>query len=111
MYQNSSAKIKFKNILSRTFNIEKGTEQGHPLSPELFKIFIRDISLLLSQNGKYPTLHDTTINHLLWADDLVLLSLDEHSLQKNLNVLETFCVTWGLEVNVKKTKIVNYEKK
>ena len=74
-------------LLSPSFPIEKGTEQGHPMSPELFKMYLLDLSPRLSKLGAYPGLIDIIVNHLLWADDLVLLALDEKSLQQNLNIL------------------------
>ena len=80
MYEKSTAKIKINNLLSDSFNIDKGTEQGHPMSPELFKMFIRDLSSALTCTGKYPFLFDAIINHLLWADDLIPLAIDEVSL-------------------------------
>ena len=86
MYNKSTAKIKINKLLSEKFPIEKGTEQGHPLSPELFKIFIRDFSSSLDEKGNYPKLMDTIVSLLLWADDLVLFGLDEASLQRNLDI-------------------------
>ena len=68
-------------FLSPKFDIEKGTEQGHPMSPELFKLFIRDLTAHLNTGGCFPQLDDTIISHLLWADDLVLLSLNGKDLQ------------------------------
>ena len=44
MYQNSSAKLKLLNKLSEAIDILIGTEQGHPMSPELFKIYLLDLS-------------------------------------------------------------------
>lgn len=44
----------------------------------------------------------------LWADDLVLLALDEISLQENLDILNQYCKKWGLEVNLKKTKCMRF---
>ena len=65
-----------------------------------------DLSPRLSQLGAYPELIDIIVNHLLWADDLVLLALDENSLQHNLNILGKFFDEWGLSVNLTKTKIM-----
>ena len=106
MYNKSTARLKIGKFLSRVFHVRKGTEQGHPMSPDLFKLFILDLSQQLSLLGSYPVLNDSIVNHLLWADDLVLFGLDQESLQKNLDILNTFCSTWGLEVNIKKTKVV-----
>ena len=39
MYNNSHAKMKINGKLSEAFDILSGTEQGHPMSPELFKNF------------------------------------------------------------------------
>ena len=38
MYQKSTAKIKLLNRLSAKIDVIVGTEQGHPMSPELFII-------------------------------------------------------------------------
>ena len=111
MYNKSTARLKINKYLSRALNICKGTEQGHPLSPHLFKIFILDLSEQFSVEGLYPKLIDSIVNHLFWADDLVLFGLDQASLQKNLDILHNFCETWGLEVNLKKTKVVCFGKK
>ena len=108
MYENSTAKIKINNLLSASFDIRKGTEQGHPISPDLFKLYIRDLSTSFYIDGDFPILLDTIVNHLFWADDLVLLSLDDESLQKNLDILHKYCKIWGLTVNMKKTKIIQF---
>ena len=44
MYKNSKVKIKLLNRISETIDINVGTEQGHPMSPELFKIYVLDLS-------------------------------------------------------------------
>ena len=44
MYKNSSARVKLLNKLSEKIDILCGTEQGHPMSPELFKCFVNDLS-------------------------------------------------------------------
>ena len=108
MYTNSTAKVKLLNKLSDKIEIICGTEQGHPMSPELFKCFIHQLSLDLNavEDINVPLLNENRITHLLWADDLVLLALDSESLQAMLNVLLTYCLDWGLNVNVKKTAVL-----
>ena len=105
MYSNSFAYIKLSGHLSHRFQILKGTEQGHPLSPDLFKIFLSDLSPLL-EHANCPTLDDIKISHLLWADDLILLSLDQKTSQLQLDSLTTFCNMWGIEINELKTQAV-----
>ena len=86
MFSNSFAYIKLAGYLSKKINITKGTDQGHPLSPDLFKIFLYDLSDLL-ENDDCPQLLNMSISHLLWADDLIMLSLDSKTSHKQLMYL------------------------
>ena len=112
MYKNSTGQIKLAGHLSNKFSIEKGTEQGHPLSPDLFKIYINELSPMFdAPKTGCPTLMDQIVSHLLWADDLILLALDPITLQKQLNTLDNFCKEWGIEINIEKTKLVKFNAK
>ena len=105
MYSNSFAYIKLSGHLSKRFRISKGTEQGHPLSPDQFKIFLSDLSKLL-EFSNCPELSKTQISHLLWADDLIMLSLSPETCQAQLDILGKFCEDWGIEVNEMKTQVM-----
>ena len=70
------------------------------MSPELFKVYIHELSELLEAAGAItPLLNNIPVSHLLWADDLILMALDQESLQKLLNCLSEFCTNWVLSVN------------
>ena len=99
--KNSIAHIKISKFLSTKIDNGKGTEQGHPLSPDLFKIYINNLSSLLKSVGDYPVLADVLISHLLWV-----LALSPKAMQVNINILFDFCNSMGHEVNINKTKIV-----
>ena len=104
MYYHSKARI-IINKLSKSFDILCGTEQGHPASPEQFKMYTHELSVDLNnttdQNINVPELNGKSLTHLLWADDLVLLVCDCKSLQHMINKLKSCCDQWGLEVNIK----------
>ena len=107
MYSDSSGHIKMNGKVSNLFSILKGTEQGHPLSPELFKVYFKELSDLLNAAVlNCPTLSGVSITHLAWADDLVIMALDMHSLQKQLDIIQDYCNKWGLEININKTKFM-----
>ena len=53
-----------------------------------------------------PTLNNKGVSHLLWTDDLILLALDEQSLQHLIDLLKQFTDDWGLTVNLDKTGIM-----
>ena len=112
MYSNSKAKIKLLNKVSDTIDVLIGTEQGHPMSPELFKCFLLELSGNLDNipGVKSPVLSNKQITHLLWADDLVLLALDAASLQTLLNEVFNYCTLWGLTVNLEKTAVLVFNK-
>ena len=48
---------------------------------------------------------------MLFADDMVILSNSPSDLQNSLNLLQTYCNKWGLEVNPEKSKIVVFRKR
>ena len=110
MYDNSTCQLKLNNKLSRKLNICKGTEQGHTLSPELFKSYLQDASPLLNF-GNIPAIDDMLLSHLLWADDLVLMALDLDTAQKLFGTFVDYCKSWGLEINQSKTDLVIFNKK
>jgi hypothetical protein len=112
MYSNSNAKVKLLNKLSRKIDILTGTEQGHPMSPELFKCFIHELSEILNRMDDImvPHLNQVKVTHLLWADDLVLLATDPASLQCMIDQLRLYCTEWGLTVNLEKTAVMVFNR-
>ena len=109
MYDGSQAKVKCRHLMSDPINITKGVHQGNVISPLLFNIFINDLSDDII-DLKAPILCDTRISHLLYADDLLLLSTSESELQQNINQVNEFCSRWGLSINPDKSKIMIFTK-
>ena len=108
MYNNSTTRVKLIQKLSAAIDVTIGTEQGHPMSPELFKVYIHELSIRLEQIEELnvPILNGIKVSHLLWADDLVLLALDALSLQSLLNCLHDYAEEWELSVNISKTSVM-----
>ena len=46
------------------------------------------------------------LSHLLYADDLVLISTSQEGLNNCLHKLGEFCTTWQLELNLKKSQVI-----
>ena len=108
MYTHSCASVKMVKKLSDTFDVLAGTEQGHPMSPELFKIYIHELSIRLNSLSdiNVPLLNNVPVTHLFWADDLVLIATDKNSLQKMIDELKEYCDLWNLVVNIDKTAVM-----
>jgi hypothetical protein len=64
-YIYSCASIKMVKKLSKSFDILAEPEQGHPMSPELFKIYIHDLSVKLNdiKDLNVPLLRRKTAVH------------------------------------------------
>lgn len=108
MYDNTNCKIKFFNGLSKPFKSERGVKQGDVLSPILFNFYINDIvnTFESKPNTKPVIIENVSINILLYADDIVILSEDEQGLQNCLNELFQYFSNWKLELNVNKSKVI-----
>jgi hypothetical protein len=71
----------------------------------MFNIFVNGIVETLQDENSDPVLiGNTSINTLLYADDLVLLSSSPQGLQNFLEKLSVFCASLKLEVNISKSK-------
>ena len=52
----------------------------------------------------------TKLNALFYADDLIILSRSKLGLENCLNKLSSYCNSWMLKINPKKTKIMVFQK-
>ena len=94
-----SSNNKFRGVTS--------TRLPHILLPMLFNIFINNIVEKLECGDADPVLvGDISINCLLYADDLVLLSSSPCGLQTCLDTLYEFRSCWKLEVNNSHSKVL-----
>ena len=111
MYSNSQTCVKTPEGLTPLFSTYKGVRQGCNLSPTLFSLFINDlVKELDNPDCVPPTLHSLFVSCLLYADDVVIFSETEKGLQSALDRLDMFCTNWKLQVNLKKTKVVIFNK-
>ena len=111
IYTTTTNSIIYKDKLSETFISNKGVKQGDTLSSTLFNLFINDLPDIFkfAGNNAIP-IGNTEISCLKYADDLVIMSTCPISLQKCITKLEKYCKDWKLEVNLKKTKIMIFNK-
>jgi len=111
MYSNPQTCVKTKAGLTPLFITNKGVRQGCNLSPTLFNMFINDlVNDLDDTNCAPPSLHNLLVSCLLYADDVVMLSESETGLQRALDKLNAFCTKWNIHVNLKKTKVMIFNK-
>ena len=81
------------------------------MSPILFNIFINDLNEIFDKTFCQPAkIKNLTLNNLLYADDLILVSETSSGLQNCLDRLQEYCDKWRLTVNIKNTKTMVVEK-
>lgn len=106
MYNKSCACIKQQGNISQCFKCDIGVRQGDVLSPLLFNIFVSDVPEYVGLSPDSPKLGDKDISCLMYADDMVLMSLSEIDLQARMTRLEHYCNKWHLNINERKTKVM-----
>ena len=107
MYQDTKCRIKFSNRVSNEFSSTCGVKQGDVLGPLLFNLFIDDLVKKLKISNCDPiVIKNISVNSLLYADDIILLSSSDKGLQKYLDVVNKFCTDWKLDVNHEKSKVM-----
>ena len=55
-------------------------------------------------------LFDTFMSHLLYADDLIMMSNSAEGLQTCIDNLEEYCKKWHLSINTAESKIIIFQK-
>ena len=110
MYKKSSCRIKTNDTLSDMFDLQLGVKQGDSLSSSLFNIYVNDLPNYLRTTIDPVYLLTERLDCLMYADDLVLLSPTPAGLQQKIDALSRYCSDWCLNVNLKKTKILVFNK-
>ena len=57
-----------------------------------------------------PKLCNSEISSLLFSDDLGILALSKQGLHDKIDLLQKYCKDWGLKLNLKKAKILIFNK-
>ena len=113
MYTAIKAVIKQGYEKSPEINCSQGVRQGCLLSPLLFSLLVAEIAYHVAGGGRagYQLIPGAQeIFALLFADDIVLLSLTPIGLQTQINNLKMAAESLGLVVNLQKSRIMVYRK-
>ena len=86
-----------------------GTRQGCLSSPIIFSLFINDLISYLraeSERGIFISNDIEDVIALMFADDVACFSYTIIRLQRFINLIEQFCKSVGMKLNLNKTKIM-----
>ena len=104
MYAKAKSCVKTRHGLCSFFVSNVGLCQGKMLSSVLFSLFLNDLKGFLTSFFKNLFL-------LLYADDTVVLAECREDLQRALDMLRIYCEVWGLDINVRKTKVMIFSRR
>ena len=105
-YSNQKMSVRWGSIMSDSFNVSNGVRQGGILSPYLFNIYMDDLSYKLRKKYAGCKIANLIINHLFYADDLVLLCPSYRGMQELLETCEKYASENDIIFNTKKSVVL-----
>ena len=109
LYRRTYFRIKSQGLISAPILNKYGVTEGGNVSPTLNRNYLPDLGDYLT-HAYGLCMSETIVAHLLWADDLILISDSHEGLQKQLDGVETFCTKTFMIVNELKTKVMAFGK-
>ena len=94
--------VQWGSCLSNVFFVSNGVRQGEILSLMLFIIYIDGLSNILNNSAIGAFIGGIRVNHMLYADDLCIISLSSTGLQQLLVQSDDYCRKYSITFNVSK---------
>ena len=107
LYENSTTKIKWKDVCGEPFVIRQGTRQGGILSADLYKLFVNDLLLAHQEGGVGAVIGDIYLGCPTIADDMSLLANEHNDLQVMIDTSGDYANRERYEYNPTKCEIAN----
>ncbi|CAL4076262.1 unnamed protein product [Meganyctiphanes norvegica] len=101
-YTDQKMSIRWGRMMSDSFNVSNGVRQGGILSPYLFNMYMKGLSLRLKKLNAGCKMANLTINHIFFAEDLALLCPSQRGLQELLEICEKYAHEHEIKFNTKK---------
>lgn len=94
------------NEYSKIFGTTLGVKQGGPASPRLFTIYLEPLSDELNKCDVGINIGNLKINHLMYADDVLLICDTIADLNKLLSITSEYGIKYELKFNPGKTQFM-----
>ena len=98
--------VRWGEVTSGYFAVSNGVRQGGILSPHLYNLYVNDLSKLLNNACVGCYWGKVIVNHLLYADDMVLFAPSAKGLQKLLNICSAYGCNNDIMYNAEKSKVM-----
>ena len=103
MEYTQKACVRWGSAVSDSFVVTNGVRQGGILSPLLFNVYMDGLSSSLSNTPTGCAIGGVMVNHIMYADDLVVISPSIKGLQRLLDVCAVYGQTHDIQFNDDKT--------
>ena len=94
--------------MSSKFHVTNGVRHDGVLSPLLFNVYVNDPSECSNKSGVGRSMNETFVNHMLYADDICIISLSSSGLQRLLNICDDYCKLHEFIFNAKKSMCIYF---
>ena len=105
-YSNQTMCVRWGSMISKGFKVTNGVRQGGILSPYLFNIYMDDLSQILGKEYAGCKIASRIINHLFYADDIVLMCPSFRGLQDLLNICASYADNHDIKFNTTKSVVL-----
>ena len=107
LYTYSNTQISVNGSVSEPISVKRGVKQGDPLSCFLFNLVVDQCLRKLDTSLGVKLAGEVRVNHLAYADDVVLLAESPRNLNRLVQQYTLELSRVGLEVNAAKCATVN----
>lgn len=105
IYDTATACVRLHEDTSR-FEVQRGVRQGDTISPKLFTAILEYMCKQIDWQNMGVNINGEDLNHLRFADDIVLISDSVDKARKMLEHLHRTSRTVGLRINTSKTQFM-----
>ena len=102
-YAKSTICVRWENEFSHFVTLDTGVRQGSSLSPNFFALFVDGLLSRLKSSGLGCHIKGMCFNSLMYADDLLLLTISITHLQKLINICHEVLDSCDLKLNPNKS--------
>src|SRR3989442_14319734 len=106
LYWRQHAAVRWDGEVSREVDVGRGVRQGCVISPILFNLYSEYMIKEAMENVEGIKFNEINITDLRYAGDAVLVADKRKNMQKMIDRLNKTCKAYGMEINVKKTKVM-----
>ena len=100
--------VLFRNNMSRCFPLEHGVRQGGVLSALFYLVCINDLLHDIDWSKSGAMLLDICVSTSVQADDIALISSNEHEMQNLIDLCEHYSSSWAFNFSPSKSQVLHY---